>query len=341
MNQFLKLLEQWLPQKDQLDWVLATIVSTDGSTYRKPGAMMMINSLGQYFGLLSGGCLEADIMRQARQCWDTHKNRLIEYDMREEDDLAWQLGLGCGGMVRILLQPILASQNYLQLQQVYQHLSRDMACGYRQNLDESTPDNQLLELEQLSLLTESGQPCRLSQLGDTAVLTHYLTPPVHLAVFGGGVDARPVVNLAATLGWQVTVCDPRIANGRAAYFKSATRVIHDSIVQQNNADWFKSINAALVMTHSVDLDAQALALVQQSPAQYLGILGPVHRTDKVLERAQLSRQQFNVPLANPVGLRLGGDLPESIALAMIAEIHSFLYRADGQSISKVLTGWGS
>ena len=89
-NHLHHLLEHWYEKRDELDWVLATIIGTEGSSYRKSGAMMMINSLGQYHGLLSGGCLESDIMRQARRCWDNQKSRMIQYDMREEEDLAWQ-----------------------------------------------------------------------------------------------------------------------------------------------------------------------------------------------------------------------------------------------------------
>jgi xanthine dehydrogenase accessory factor len=109
------LLNNWYEQRDELEWVIATIIGTEGSSYRKPGAMMMINSLGQYHGLISGGCLESDIMRQSRQCWMSGKNIIIQYDMREEEDITWQLGIGCGGLVRILLQPVSADNAYLKL----------------------------------------------------------------------------------------------------------------------------------------------------------------------------------------------------------------------------------
>ena len=110
-NRITQLLTYWSEDRDKHLWVLATIIQTDGSSYRKAGAMMLINDMGQYFGLLSGGCLESDIMRQARRCWDNLQNRIIEYDMREEEDLAWQLGIGCGGMGKIFLQAVHAAND--------------------------------------------------------------------------------------------------------------------------------------------------------------------------------------------------------------------------------------
>ena len=148
-NQLNQLLTHWHQHKDDLQWVLATIIATEGSAYRKAGAMMLINSLGQYRGLLSGGCLEADIMRQARRCWDDQCNRTIRYDMREEEDLAWQLGLGCGGMVQILLQPVNADNHYLQLDKLLLSLQQHQHCGYLQYLEQPTPKNQLISLAQV------------------------------------------------------------------------------------------------------------------------------------------------------------------------------------------------
>ena len=124
-NHFQQILKIWFPERDNHNWVLASIVGTEGSSYRKIGAQMLINDLGQYFGLLSGGCLESDIMVQARRCWDSNHNRIIQYDMREEEDLAWKLGIGCGGLVRILLQPVHALNGYLSLDTVLAMLTKN------------------------------------------------------------------------------------------------------------------------------------------------------------------------------------------------------------------------
>ena len=144
-NRLNQLLKQWQSSRNTQKWVLATIIETDGSSYRKPGAMMMINDLGQYYGLLSGGCLESDIMLQARRCWDSGRNRIVEYDMREEEDLAWKLGIGCGGMVRILLQPVDEHNQYLQLGELYSLLENNKSAEYGQVVHEKAPQNILRE----------------------------------------------------------------------------------------------------------------------------------------------------------------------------------------------------
>lgn len=329
-NRLNKLLEHWLKTRDSSQWVLATIIETDGSSYRKPGAMMMINDLGQYYGLLSGGCLESDIMQQARRCWQNGLNRTIEYDMREEEDIAWQLGIGCGGMVRILLQPVNAENQYLQLGLLYQKMQNNQPCRYQQSLANAAPNNLVLSDE-----SDDGASSDQPEL-TKSVFIQPITAAPHLAVFGAGVDARPLVAMAAELGWKNTLVDPRSGYARDAYFPAADQIVREPIASLNGKSWLQNIDMALIMSHNMALDGQALALVQQSSARYVGLLGPVHRTERVLTGAQLTRDDLVKPLANPVGLRLGGDLPESIALSMLAEAQAFIAGADGLSISAVL-----
>ena len=332
-NRIDALLKHWLSTKDHQQWVLATIISTEGSSYRKAGAMMMINDLGQYFGLLSGGCLESDIMRQARRCWDDGNNRIIKYDMREEEDLAWQLGIGCGGMVEILLQPVRQANHYLYLDALYQRLKQNLAVGYLQKIDQHAPDNQLIsEHHQLTNLHKGKQV-----VADALCFYQLITPAPHIAIFGGGVDARPVVAMAAQLGWRVTLCDPRMGYAREGYFDGAHTICRQPFAELAQAGWFASLDGALVLTHNVKLDGEALSLLQQSQVKYVGLLGPLHRTERVMQHAELSHATLPYTLANPVGLRLGGELPESLALAMLAEVHVFFENTDGQSISGVLS----
>jgi xanthine/CO dehydrogenase XdhC/CoxF family maturation factor len=327
-----KLLENWLLNKDSSAWVLATIIATDGSSYRKSGAMMMINDMGQYYGMLSGGCLESDIMRQARRCWDDGCNRIVEYDMREEEDLAWQLGIGCGGMVRILLQPVNAENYYLQLDLLFDNLQQNQACHYKQKIHEKKPENEIIQQSKISQTTS------VQSLVSSAEKTFIqcIKPAPQLAIFGAGVDARPLVAMAAELGWQVLLIDPRQGYARERYFPSAQQIITESIDSLQQCSWLKQLDMVVIMSHNIKLDALALALVQHSNAKYIGMLGPIHRTKRVLDCAGLSQQDLSTPLANPVGLRLGGELPESIALSILAEAHAFIENSNAYSISGIL-----
>jgi len=353
-NHTQQLLNTWYEQRNDVEWVLATIIATEGSSYRKPGAMMMINSLGQYHGLLSGGCLESDIMRQSRQCWMTGNNRIIQYDMREEEDIAWQLGIGCGGLVRILLQPINTTNNFLQLCELRQLINQNQACKYIQSVDESAPNNMVCEIESGGSFNNNAAPQsndedipKLSSSDDT-IFEHIIKPALKLAIFGGGIDAMPVAQIASKLGWHVSIADPRTGYARKTQFADAMQIIKTDFANASEHTWLSDIDAIVIMTHNVKLDAQALLLAQNSSALYVGMLGPAHRTERVFKEAGISvnepdnkHQQttssLTKRLANPIGLKLGGELPESIALSILSEIHAFIESADGKSFSNMLS----
>lgn len=330
-NNLIQILTTWQAKKDQHDWVLATIYATDGSSYRKSGAHMMINDMGQYFGLLSGGCLESDIMRQARRCWDTRQSRLIKYDMREEEDLAWQLGIGCGGLVKILLQPVNAKNDYLLLNDLLKNLRNRIFCQYRQQISDGIPLNHLTQMPN----EERSKPQLVEQDGK-CFLEQILCPPFHLTLVGGGGDARPVVRFAKELGWEVVLVDPRPSHARREHFGEIREIVKSDIDNIKDNEFLVHTNAVVIMSHSIDIDAQALFLAMRSSATYVGLLGPGHRTKRVFERAGLVQADYPIPLANPIGLRLGGDLPESIALSIISEVHAFLEQTDAKSISSRL-----
>jgi xanthine/CO dehydrogenase XdhC/CoxF family maturation factor len=315
--------------------------------------MMMINSLGQYHGLLSGGCLESDIMRQSRQCWMTGNNRIIQYDMREEEDIAWQLGIGCGGLVRILLQPINTANNFLQLCELRQLINQNQACKYVQAIDESAPNNKVCEIES-SLSFDNTAASQANKedmpelsLRDETIFEHIIKPALKIAIFGGGIDAMPVAQIASNLGWHVSIADPRTGYARKTQFADAKQIIKTNFANASEHTWLANIDAIVIMTHNVKLDAQALLLAQTSSARYVGMLGPTHRTERVLKEAglcagepantQQTKPSLTKRLANPIGLKLGGELPESIALSILAEIHAFIENAEGKSFSNMLS----
>lgn len=337
-NQLSHLLKQWYPNRDQGEWVLGTIYDHKGPCYRKAGAMMLFNSLGQQFGMLSGGCLESDIAKNARKVMHNRQTMLLCYDGSDEDDLSFQLGIGCGGTVYIMLQLINSDNNYLELASVFEALSARKTGVYYQKIPGSGEFDQARF--ELSKRAANNPRAKLSSRKSNNEMNQWLATPVvaepHILVAGGGFDARPVVEIAYQLGWRVSLWDPRPANARKEYFLKARHIISgdeqalSAFIQANQLD------AAVVMTHNIKLDAKAVKALLASSISYLALLGPAHRKFQVLEQAKLTPQQLPFTLAGPAGLDIGAELPESIALSILSECHASLKQKTAQSISGVL-----
>ena len=319
-NRFQDIVSQWHQQKDDVDWVLATIVQTKGSSYRKAGAHMMINSLGQSFGMLSGGCLEADLKRQARKCWTTNQSQVVCYDMSDESDIAWQLGIGCGGMVRVFIQPINQANNYHHLHLVHQAFIDNQSIDYQLVVNDLNAINQCLftstNIEKSSSFDETTQ----------CFISHLKSKP-SVVIFGGGIDTLPLVSLMKTMAWNITLIDARSNYARPSVFKSADTIINQPYQSLTKHSALINCNAIVIMHHNIEYDAHAIKLAQSSPATYVGLLGPTHRTERVFEQACLDDISLRCPLTNPIGLALGGDLPETIALSIVSEIQAHLSQA--------------
>jgi len=322
-NQLSDLLHAWLNARHDTQWVLGTVYRTEGPAYRKAGAMMLVNGLGQQFGLLSGGCLESDIVRHARRVMLSGEPLTLVYDGSDEDDLSFRLGIGCGGKVYIMLQP-LSDDNDLDLPAVAAALGKRQPGVYYQEIGGSRARFQAGE----------APPLQCSRIEDGWLVTPILPEP-HLLVVGGGIDARPLVGIAKTLGWLVTLADPRPANARAEHFPGADRILR-------NLDGLggyaveQCVDSAVLMAHSIDLDAQGLRHLHHSGLKHIALLGPRHRFHQVLERAGLRENELGCPVSGPAGLRIGGQLPESIALSILAECHAVLHRqAEGARLLAV------
>ena len=347
-NDFPQLVKLWSASQaagDGETWVLGTVYKTEGPCYRKAGAFMLFNSLGQQFGLLSGGCLESDIQRYAKQVMASGKPTTVCYDGSDEDDISFQFGIGCGGTVYILLQPLTEQNNYLQLHQLAEGLATRQSSIYLQRIDTQSAESQLLsENDQDSsryfqIATELGsQKAQLLTLetpfGSGEYLATRISPPLHLLVIGGGVDARPLVSLAGILGWEVSVCDPRPANARREHFMDAANILDCAIAELPDHRLFGTFNAAVIMSHNLQMDAEALRVLQNSSVDYLALLGPESRKAVVIELAGLDSAKLRIPLAGPAGLNLGGELPESLALSILSQCHAVLHSADAGHLNK-------
>ncbi len=318
-NQLHDLLAAWEADKHETDWVLGTVYRTEGSAYRKAGAMMLIDGYGRHFGLLSGGCLEADILRHARKVMTTGEVAMLVYDGSDEDDWSFQLGIGCGGKVYIMLQPI-RSANDLDLGALAAALASRRGGRYRLKLGAAEGRFESDEAPACVRATVETGP-------DGDWLTIPIRPEPHLLVVGGGFDARPLVAIASQLGWRVSLADPRSANAREAYFPGAAVILRE--LGDGLRDYLHQsrVDAAVIMSHNLTIDAEALRLCQTAGLDYLALLGPRHRYQQVLELAGLEESSLQTPVSAPAGLDIGGQLPESIALSILAECHGVLHQA--------------
>ncbi len=317
--------------------VLATVVATAGSTYRKPGARMLIMADGSYLGLLSGGCLEADLKLHARQVLDSGVPRAVEYDMRGPDDVLFGIGAGCEGAMRVLLEPSrpgtpaaaaitaarLATGAGEPAALVAIHESADLALGTYSAAPPLPPT--LLHAAALALSERASHAIDRDQAGRrTRAFVQYLPPPPHVLICGAGPDARPVAGAAHALGWRVTVVDHRAAYAVAADFPGADVKLCDprslrSIVA------IERCHAAVVMSHHLPSDVVYLRELAQTDAPgYIGLLGPEARRTRLAQELGPAADALEFRIHGPVGIDIGAVTPEGIALAIVAQIHAWL-----------------
>ena len=309
----------------QQPMVLATIVKTTGSTYKKQGAMMLINEKLETCGLLSGGCLEADIAEHAESVFINGVCQLLEYDL--SDDSLFSLGAGCEGSIWVLLQLLNTDQEYQPLSSLDPHnpFTGDLYLQYQG--DNADMGSYVLKRQQQSSSTDTSTVTRLNQQAD--LFSHIvIKPALKVCIAGAGVDAQPVCSLMGSLYWHGQVIDHRPGLLQRLQLPQSwslqqVRLSGEGVELESQLD----CDAAVVMSHNMDRDAAYLRLFYESSVSYIGLLGPASRRDKVLEKAGLSLAQFNGRLSAPVGLPLGGRLPEHIALSITAEIQQHLSKS--------------
>jgi xanthine dehydrogenase accessory factor len=317
--------------------VLATVVATAGSTYRKPGARMLIMADGRYLGLLSGGCLEADLKIHAQEVMDSGVPRAVEYDMRGPDDILFGIGAGCEGAMRVLLEPAgagspaaaalaaagAATQTGYSQSLVSVHESADLPLG---TYDAAPPlPSALIQAAAQSLKDCMSRGVDAQDGGArTRAFVQFLAPPPHLLICGAGPDAQPVVSAARALGWRVSVVDHRPAYAVAADFPGADVRPCDPQSLRTTVD-LQRCHAAVVMSHHLSSDATYLReLAQAGVPAYVGLLGPEARRSRLLQELGPLGETLKSRLRGPVGIDIGAVTPEGIALAIVSQIHAWL-----------------
>ena len=316
--------------------VAAFVIATEGSTYRKPGALMLLSSSGARCGLLSGGCLEGDLHEHAQRLL-AGDDRIVErrYDGRGSDDPVWGLGLGCEGAMRILLWRLDTGSSLTLLRGwLSAAIRREPALL---EIDLSNGDGALSMGSALGGDADSSSPSGVlppgrATLRDGSFAVAAARVPA-LLLCGAGPDAEPVVRMASQVGWQVTVVDHRPAYVEAARFQDAIRVATADAADPGAVVALDGFDAAVVMSHNLVADGRYLAALAVSDIPYVGLLGPAARRERLYAELGPLAERLRPRLRAPVGLDLGGASPEAIALSIVAELQASLHGRSGAPFS--------
>jgi xanthine/CO dehydrogenase XdhC/CoxF family maturation factor len=315
---------------------LATVVRVRGSAYRREGTRMLVRQNGTYECALSGGCLEPSVAEAALHVIDTGEPLVVNYDLA--DDSLWGLGMGCSGAVDIRIErleddamtrawlAVLERGEAAVLATPLSGVSGRLIVRENGELVGGLTDP-AIELEAVERAREQ-LGARIPRpgprpIGGSEIFFEMSTPPPELVIFGAGHDVAPLANQAGMLGFAVTVVDDRDAHLTADRFPGATLIsAHSSQFARTVALGAGSF--VLVMNHHVERDQESLRRALESGAAYIGVLGPRSRYDRLLaglaadgcvpSQASLSR------VRSPVGLSLGAETPEEIAVSILAEI---------------------
>ncbi|MCF2494238.1 XdhC family protein [Dyadobacter chenhuakuii] len=344
---------------------LATVVHVEGSSYRRPGARMLVTDDGQLTGAISGGCLEGDALRKALLAISQQKNKLVTYDTTDDNDTTLGVQLGCNGIVHILFEPIHSDDELNPIALLKKALEK------RQNAVVITlfslysrtaiqPGTCFLDLETDRVTMDNlSQPALLEQLLPEAALVkerqesffkeldfegqkltsfvEYLRPAPALIIAGAGNDTIPLSEMAGILGWNVTVVDGRNGHATRQRFPKASQVIvakASEVLSHIQAD---ARTFFVLMTHNYNYDLALLKeLIELEECIYIGALGPKKKLEKMFgdlrkEGIEVTEQQKS-KIFGPVGLDVGAETSEEIALSVLAEIKAVLNGRTGISL---------
>lgn len=342
----IKRFAEW--QESDTAMVLATVIHTEGSTYSKAGRHILIRASGEHEGLLSGGCLEGDLAEHARAVFADGTPKFITYDMRDAADDLWGIGLGCNGMMQILLQRLSAANDWQPFAAIANAMARDTASTgvlvTASDRDELQPGTCFIDdgtgnwrgagTAQHYPLAGRDRPADLPAIihhdtpGVSCTLLHWrIKPWPKILLLGAGPDAVPVVQLATILGWEITVADHREHYLASGPFASADKLLLADPARITRQLPMEHYSAVIVMSHHIDTDRTYLRQLAESALgaqSYVGILGPAARRAKLLNELGMSDTDFASRLRGPVGLDIGSDSPETIALSLISEIQSVI-----------------
>ena len=330
---------------------LATVVRVDGSAYRRPGARMLVTEDGRTTGVVSGGCLEGDVRERAATVMRTGKATLVTYDTTTDKDVVWGLGLGCNGVVDVLIEPASGRADHLmrfleacsnsQQRAAFATVIRSegfaaVALGSRVFLfpdgtvtadagvsQHATLKRIVVDLR-AAVRNAASSVTQYEAHGDLEVFIEAVEPAAPLVIFGAGADVIPLVKIAQFLGWVATVVDTHARDRSLERFADADDVILCRPEAVASRVTLTDSTMAVLMTHNYSHDLEILNVLLNKPLRYVGCLGPRHRTDRLLSQLRDApgtvQTSWHGPLHAPVGLDVGAETPSEIALSIVAEI---------------------
>lgn len=347
---------------------LATVVHVKGSSYRAPGARMLVEEDGTLTGAISGGCLEGDALRKALMAIMERKPLLAIYDTSNQDDAIFGMGLGCNGIIRVLIEPINLTDgnNPIELLREAVNTRKAVVITTFFSLSDKWSPNQgtrLLVKNDKSVFTSGKLPLDVEILLNDAFRTierkntcfikyaidnapsntdictaiyEYLEPELSLIIAGAGNDVVPLVNMAEILGWQVTLIDGRPTYAAKSRFPTCQIIVSDADKAFDNIT-LDDRTAAVLMTHNYHYDKSLLAvLLSENRIPYIGMLGPKKKKVNMLTDLQDTGFSWHEDaltcLYSPVGLDIGAETSEEIALSVIAEIKAIFAKRDAYSL---------
>lgn len=332
---------------------LATVVQVDGSAYRRPGARMLVTQEGNLTGAISGGCLEGDALRKAQAVIFKQKSMLVTYDTTDEDDQKFGVGLGCNGIIHVLIEPIdfENSENpvelikkalsdretslLLTLFSVPNSKSEQIGTIFlkkgKYSIGSLAPVNADFRQELEKEIADFDAPQNLirsySGYQKLSVFFEVIKPATRILLFGAGNDTIPVAKIAEILGFELILIDGRKNLATQARFPSAKQIIQgpaEEVIDQIETD-LNSV--ALLMTHNFEYEVIVLEKLLTCMIPYIGILGPKRKTEKLIQRLESKGIQVaNDNIFAPIGLEIGAETSEEIALSILAEIKAVLNR---------------
>lgn len=333
---------------------LATVVATSGSTYRRPGARLLVTE-SKIVGAVSAGCLEDEVIAIARKVWKTKRPQLLRFDTTEEMDAIAGTGLGCRGTIEVFVEP-LTPENFgiYYYQLLLAALMQDSPCilavvvesnipeiplgGYFAVAEETVHQQEGMEdwlskelrekmgqvLGKLSPRVPTALKTYALQNGSARIYLERVAPPAKLVIFGAGYDALPLAHFANELGFRVTVVDHRRAYLTKERFPMADQLVLAHPRELNEKIHLDDQTFIVIMTHNYLHDFEIMKLALKSEAPYIGQMGPRDRTQELL--AKIAKDLGPLPteklarLHAPIGLDLGAETPEEIALSILSEI---------------------